>query len=74
MIVKVHRPTRILADAGLHAVSDAEALRLIRIGVAEKYIEPEPDPVPAPEETAPDPVQEKPKKKRATKKKTAKAE
>lgn len=72
MIVKVHRPTHILADEGLHAVSTAEAARLVAIGAADLYIEPEPLPLPEPD---PEPVkqQEKPaaKKKTARKKKTA---
>ena len=76
MIVKVHRPTHILADEGLHAVSTAEAARLVAIGAADLYIEPEPLPLPEPEpDQDPEPVkqQEKPaaKKKTARKKKTA---
>lgn len=62
MIVRVHRPTHILADEGLHAVSAAEAARLFAIGAAEAYIEP----TPAPD---PDPVPEKPAKKKAPAKK-----
>lgn len=72
MIVKVHRPTHILADEGLHAVSTAEAARLVAIGAADLYIEPEPLPLPEPD---PEPVKQEekpaPKKKTARKKKTA---
>ena len=49
MIIKVHRPTRVLLDAGLHdvAISRAEALRLFRLGVTEEHpvqAEPEKEP------------------------------
>ena len=43
MVIRVHRPTRVLLDAGLHTVeiSRAEALRLFGLGVTEeKPIEP----------------------------------
>lgn len=68
MFIKVHRPTRVLLDAGLHdvAISRAEALRLFRLGVTEEH------PVQAEPEKKPeaDPVPEKkPAKKRSRKKK-----
>lgn len=69
MIVRVHRPTRILADEGLHAVSAQEATRLVAIGAATIFIEPEIE-LPIPD---PDPDQEKKpvrKKKTTAKKKT----
>lgn len=39
MLIRVKIPTHILAAEGLHEVTEAEAFRLIRMGVAE--IEPE---------------------------------
>lgn len=69
MIVRVHRPTRILADEGLHAVSTAEAARLVAIGAATIFVEPEIQ-LPVPD---PDPDQEKKpvrKKKTTAKKKS----
>lgn len=67
MIVKVHRPTHILADEGLHAVSVTEAARLVAIGAASIVIEPEFLPHP---ETDPEPEKKPATKKRAAKKKT----
>lgn len=55
MIVRVHRPTHILADEGLHAVSASEAARLVAIGAATIFVEPEIQ-LPIPD---PDPDQEK---------------
>ena len=66
MIVRVHRPTHILADEGLHAVSAAEAARLFAIGAAEAYIEPIPEPTPVPEKPA---KKKAPAKKKSTTKK-----
>lgn len=67
MIVKVHRPTHILADEGLHEVNTAEAARLFAIGAASIVIEPEFLPLP---ETDPEPEKPVAKKKTAAKKKT----
>lgn len=66
MIVRVHRPTHILADEGLHAVSAAEAARLFAIGAAEAYIEPILEPTPEPEKPA---KKKAPAKKKSTTKK-----
>ena len=69
MIVRVHRPTHILAEEGLHEVTRAEALRLVSAGVATiAEIVPAEDPEPAPEEAP------KPKKKTTRKKKPKKEE
>lgn len=72
MIVRVHRPTHILADEGLHAVNAQEAARLVAIGAATIFVEPEIQ-LPIPD---PDPDQEKKpvrKKTTAKKKKTTTA-
>lgn len=69
MIVKVHRPTHILADEGLHAVSTAEAARLVAIGAASIVIDPAFLPHP---ETDPEPEKPAAKKKTAAKKTTTK--
>ena len=36
MLIRIKIPTHILAAEGLHEVTEAEAFRLIRMGVAEK--------------------------------------
>lgn len=68
MLVKVHRPTHILADEGLHEVTTAEAARLFAIGAASIVIDtaflPHPETDPEPEKPA--------AKKTAAKKKTTK--
>lgn len=81
MLVKVHRPTRILAEAGLHVVSDAEALRLRMLGAAVPVEEEPTVPAEAPQEpakAAPEASQPAPKpakkKAPAKKKKPAKKE
>lgn len=77
MLVKVYRPTRILAEAGLHVVSDAEAMRLRMLGAAVPVEEEPTVPAEAPQEpakAAPEakkPAPKPTKKKTTAKKKTA---
>lgn len=75
MLVNVHRPTRILAEEGLHVVNAQEALRLVRLGAA-VLIEEEPTiPAEAPQTAANEPTKAKKapaKKKPAAKKRTTK--
>lgn len=40
MLVRVNRPTHILAAEGLHEVDDAEARRLFKLRAAEEYVPP----------------------------------
>ena len=74
MLVKVHRPTRILAEEGLHVVNAQEALRLVQLGAAvlveeEPTIPAEAPQKPAKEATQPSEQAPKPAKKKAPAKK-----
>lgn len=71
MLVKVHRPTRILAEEGLHAVNPQEALRLIQLGAAVLVEEETMIPAKAPQKPANEPTKAK---KAPAKKKPAKKE